>query len=290
MQKVLDDFVIYLKSEKIVSKNTLEAYQRDISFFINFLDKQHLKAWPEVAQEQVIEFLSQKKSENYASSSICRFLIVIKVFFRFLKREGVIQINPIHILESPQIWQLIPQILSENEMIKLLNQPNRLTRTGARDTAIMEVLYSVGLRVSELCQLQLLDVDDHFVRIRGKGNKDRIVPIGSKAIEAIDYYLSYREGSGERDEPLFLSRKNQPLHRITVWKLIKFYAKKAGINKVISPHTFRHSYATHLLDNGADLRIIQELLGHSSISSTDRYTQVNTQQLQLAFHSFHPRK
>ncbi len=289
MKAPVNDFILYLKSEKIVAKNTLEAYQRDIQYFLTFLLEKRSENWQEVTQEDVIEFLSLRKAENYASSSICRLLIVIKVFFRFLKREGVITVNLIHLLESPKIWQLIPQILSESEMARLIQQPKSTTQSGARDRAIMEVLYSVGLRVSELCQLKLLDVDDEFVRIKGKGNKVRIVPIGSKAIEAIDYYLSFREGNDVQEVPLFLGRKNQPLHRITVWKMIKFYAKKAGITKKISPHTFRHSYATHLLDNGADLRVIQELLGHASINSTDRYTQVNSKQLQLAFHTFHPR-
>jgi len=288
MKLALHDFIIYLKSEKISASNTVEAYNRDVNDLIDFINEQGIKTWSEVSQDTIIQFLSLKKKNRYASSSIYRSLIVIKVFFRFLKREGVISVNFMHLLESPKIWQLVPQILTESEIARLIEQPDSTTLNGIRDKAIMEVLYSVGLRVSELCYLKILDVDDHYVRVKGKGNKDRIIPIGTKAIKAIDHYLSFREGEVERETPLFLGKKQQPLHRVTVWKLVKFYAKNAGIEKVISPHTFRHSYATHLLDNGADLRVIQELLGHSSISSTDRYTQVNSQQLQRAFHAFHP--
>lgn len=288
MKTALNDFIIYLKSEKIAARNTIESYQRDILHLIGFLTEDGLKNWKEVTQDHIIQFISSKRA-HYASSSISRALIVIKVFFRFLKREDFISNNFTHLFECPKIWQLIPQILTEHEILILLQQPKVSTLKGARDRAIIEVLYSSGLRVSELCQLKLSDVDDQFVRIKGKGNKDRIIPIGSKAIEAIDRYLAFREGENERDSPLFLGKKHQPLNRVSVWKLIKFYAKKAGLTKVISPHTFRHSYATHLLDNDADLRVIQELLGHASIQSTDRYTQVNNQQLQQAFHQFHPR-
>lgn len=289
MKEYLLDFLKYLSSEKGASHNTIEAYQRDIDQFIKFLETQSIHLWSDVQQENLIAFLSLKQNQKFASSSICRALIAIKVFFRFLKREKLIDSNFTSLLDSPKIWQLVPDILSLEKMEKLLQQPDPETRIGARDRAILEVLYACGLRVSELCTLKLYDVDDTYVRVKGKGGKERIVPLGSKAIEAIDYYLNFRDCK-ERDDALFIGKKNLPLSRITVWKMVKYYAKKAQITKSISPHTFRHTFATHLLDNGADLRIIQELLGHASIGTTDRYTHISNSQLHTAFECFHPRK
>ncbi len=193
----------------------------------------------------------------------------------------------IPLLESPKIWQLIPDILSLSEMECLLKQPNPDSAKGARDRAILEVLYASGLRVSELCQLKIEDVDDAYVKVNGKGGKEKVVPIGKKAIAAIDYYLSFRDGTNQN--ALFISNKGKPIHRVGVWKMVKRYAMQAGIRKNIFPHTFRHSFATHLLDNGADLRVIQEMLGHASIDSTDRYTHISCKHLHEAFQKFHPR-
>ncbi len=293
MQRDIDDFAIYLISEKGLSVHTLEAYRRDIEDFGAFLQGGAFTHWKEVQQQQIIDFLALKKSQNYAPASISRALIAIKVFFRFLKREGIIFHNMTLLLETPKVWQLLPDVLSLEEIEHLLNQPNTLTFQGARDRAILEVLYASGLRVSELCQLTIRDVDDVYVRIKGKGGKERLVPIGQKAINAIDHYLNFRDGAGagtERQDALFVGRGHRPLTRFTVWSLVKHYAKQAGITKTIFPHTFRHSFATHLLDNGADLRVIQELLGHASISSTDRYTHVSCTHLHEAFQAFHPRQ
>ncbi len=291
MQTDADDFLIYLSSERGLSQNTIEAYRNDLAHFIAFLNNTGKPGWSEVDQEDLIGFLSSKQDQKYASASICRALIAIKVLFRFLKREKLIASNFTLLLETPKIWQLIPDVLTQVEIEWLLEQPDLSTRKGSRDKAIMEVLYAGGLRVSELCQLKLQDVDDLYMRVKGKGGKERIVPIGSKAIEAVDHYLNFRnENSFERETPLFLGRGGKSMDRVTVWKLVKHYAKKAQIKKSISPHTFRHSFATHLLDNGADLRVIQELLGHADISTTDRYTHISNQQVQAAFHAFHPRQ
>lgn len=290
MRREIEDFAVYLISERGLSLHTLEAYQRDIKSFLAFLKPHSFKHWKDVQQQQIIDFLTYKKNENYAAASISRAFIALKVFFRFLKREGVIIQNVSELLETPKVWQLIPDVLSPEEMEELLNQPDPETQKGARDRAILEVLYASGLRVSELCQLKINDVDDHYVRIKGKGGKERIVPIGKKAIAAIDRYLSFRDGAETgRQDALFIGKGNRPVHRVRIWELVKHYARQAGITKNIFPHTFRHSFATHLLDNGADLRIIQELLGHASISSTDRYTHVSCTHLHEAFQAFHPR-
>ena len=287
MQNAIHDFLIYLSSERGLSSNTLEAYRRDIESFLFFLKPFGIGCWKEVDQQHVIDFLKDRKNNAYATASISRALIAIKVFFRFLKREGVVMHNNTHLLSSPKVWQLIPDVLSVEEIDHLLQQPSSTKEKGARDRAILEVLYASGLRVSELCSLKLSDVDDEHLRVQGKGGKERLVPIGKKAIEAVDRYLHFR---GERrGETLFLGRGDRPMSRMTIWGLVKKYAKEAKISKEIFPHTFRHSFATHLLDNGADLRIIQEMLGHSSITSTDRYTHVSCTHLHDAFQKFHPR-
>ena len=239
-----------------------------------------------------MDFIDSLKMEGYASSSIARQVIAIKVLCLFLKRESNLSFNFALYVETPKVWQLIPEVLSCEEMEKLLEAPDVETLQGSRDRAILEVLYACGLRVSEVCNLKINSVDDAYVRVMGKGKKERIVPIGKKAIEAIDHYLHhYRsESDSETVQELFVTSRGKPLDRVAVWKMIKTYAKKAGIAKNISPHTLRHSFATHLLDNGADLRVIQELLGHASISSTDRYTHISKSHLQQSFDAFHPRR
>lgn len=291
MQQDLKDFIIYLASERGLAANTMEAYERDTQAFFSFLKERFIQSWSQVETQHMIDFLAYKHQIKHASASLCRYLMAVKVLFRFLKREGVITENVTQHLETPRLWQCIPEILAPDEIDALFAQPPVQTPKGARDRAILEVLYASGLRVSELCQLKLYDLDDTYVRVQGKGGKERIVPIGEKAITAVDHYLAYRSlAKDDREEFLFVTKSNRALSRITVWGMIKQYAKQAGIKKNISPHTLRHSFATHLLENGADLRVIQEMLGHTSISSTDRYTQVSCRHLQEAFRAFHPRQ
>lgn len=290
MNEYLHEFLIYIASEKGLSQNTIEAYQRDAASFLQYLKKSHIQKFTEVQQSHVVNFLADMKAKQYASSSISRALIALKVLFRFLKRENYIENNITLYLETPKLWQLIPEVLTCEEVELLLSQPIINNAIGARDKAILEVLYATGLRVSEVCRLEIYSVDDQFVRIMGKGSKERMVPIGTKAIQAIDYYLScYRaQYDSEHQKALFVTKTGRQLDRVMVWRMIKQYAKQAGIVKNISPHTLRHSFATHLLDNGADLRVIQEMLGHSNISSTDRYTHISRSHLQESFQAFHP--
>ena len=227
------------------------------------------------------------KEKNHASSSLSRYLISLKVFFRYLKKEKIISSDPTIHLENPKLWQLIPEVLSLEETEKLLNMPDPSCFLGARDHAILSVLYASGLRVSELCGLNLIDVSEDHVRVKGKGNKERIVPIAQVALSRIDHYL--KEFRKDKEEALFITQRGKRIDRIAVWERIKWYAKKAGIEKNISPHTLRHSFATHLLENGADLRVIQEMLGHANIATTDKYTHISHKHLQNAFSKFHPR-
>ncbi len=281
----------FLASEKGLSGNTLEAYFRDLSSFISFLESLQVTSFTAIDEQLIVSYLSQLKMHNYASTSVCRALITLKIFFKFLKKENYLTKNITLYLDTPKLWQLIPDILTSTEVDLLLQQPDPSTWRGARDQAILEVLYSTGVRVSELCHLSLYDVDDHFVRVRGKGGKDRVVPIGRQAISAIDRYLSYDRFLPDQELPfLFVSRSGEPLDRVAVWRIVKHYAGKAHIVKSISPHTLRHSFATHLLDNGADLRVIQEMLGHAHISSTDRYTHLSNKRLIESFDKYHPRR
>lgn len=278
---LIHDFLSFIGSEKGLSVNTIEAYGRDIRRFCDGVK--------EAKEETIISHLGELKEKGYASSSIYRSLMALRVFFRFLKREGYIDKDPTELLESPKMWQLIPEVLMTGEVEALLDAPNVDEEEGMRDKAILETLYATGIRASELCSLNVHDVGENTVRVVGKGGKERIVPIGEEALAAIDTYLSnWRDDKGE-GRPLFVTKKGKRMNRTTLWERVKFYAKKVGIQKEISPHTLRHSFATHLLDHGADLRVIQEMLGHADIGTTDRYTHLSKKRLFDAFDNFHPR-
>ncbi len=286
LERLRLDFLDYIRSEKGLSPHTIEAYGRDIKSFIETLGA---KDFTQVLSTDILAFLSHLKSKSYASSSICRILVSVKVFFRFLKKEGEITLDLGRYFDTPKLWQLIPEVLSVEEVDALLSQPKRDDPIGSRDRAILELLYATGMRVSEISKLRLNDLSDTFVKVRGKGKK--MVPVGKKAIEAVDeYLLRFRGLVKEQDEPLFVSSRGKPIDRITIYNRVKIYAQSAKILKTISPHTLRHSFATHLLaDNGADLRLIQDMLGHVDIGTTDRSTHVTGNRLKSAFKAFHPR-
>ena len=288
VEEALDNFLVFLTSERGLSQNTVSAYETDIRFFVEFLRKRSKSCFGSVTEQDVIDYLSFQKNKKYASSSIYRAFVAIKVLFSFLKKEGIVKVNVVASFESPKIWQLIPTVLSYSEVEGLLDAPDINVFIGARDKALLELLYATGVRVSEAVNLKITDVTDDFVRVKGKGKKDRIVPIGKKAIDAIDYYLiNFRKDASS--EYLFVSNKGKKISRVSVWERIKKYAIKAKIYKNISPHTLRHSFATHLLENGVDIRLIQDMLGHEDISTTDRYTHISQAHLKSAFKDFHPR-
>lgn len=288
IEEQLQDFYLYIASEKGLSNHTLEAYRLDTQKLGLFLNKNGVTCFKDVNQKLLLNFLEHLSEKKYSSATLCRIHMTLKVLFKFLKREGLIEQNPMLYLKGPKVWKKVPQLLSELELTKLVEEPKSHLSIEARDRAIFEVLYGSGLRVSELCSLKVEAVQDTFIKVRGKGEKERIIPIGKKAIEAIDHYLlHFRE---ESDKPwLFLNALGQKMDRLDIYRRVRFYAKRAGIKKDISPHTLRHSFATHLLDNGADLRVIQEMLGHSNIATTDRYTQVSQKRLHESFFKHHPR-
>lgn len=291
LDEAIEDFLTYISSEKGLALNTIEAYRRDVKSFVGYMQSLSINYANELQQSHLIDYLSYLHAKGYASSSIGRALMALKVLFRFLKREGHIPVNIALYLDSPKLWQLIPEVLTGEEVERLLAQPDPNEEGGSRNRAILELLYGCGLRVSEMCRLGIYDVDDAYVRVLGKGGKERLVPIGQKAIAAVDHYLTHYRGQydSQRNQALFVTASGKRIDRISTWKMIKEYGKQASIQKNISPHTLRHSFATHLLDNGADLRIIQEMLGHANISSTDRYTHISRRHLQDTFHTCHPR-
>lgn len=283
------DFIQYLTSEKGASPHTIEAYRRDLEAFHEFLRKGGVTG-ETYTKEMVLQFLTDQRVKEYAASTIARRMIALKVFFKFLKREGEISHNIALYLETPKQWKTLPEYLTEAEVERLLDIRSD-TPEALRDKALFELLYSSGLRVSELCRLKIYDVDDQFVKVMGKGHKERLVPLGRPALAAVDRYLTEvrSQYDSETDTTLFLSNRGKPLSRAAVWGRVKLRAKEIGLTKNISPHTLRHTFATHLLDHGADLRVIQEMLGHATIASTDRYTHVSRVRLQESFDACHPR-
>lgn len=291
MEHILNGFVQYLMCERGLSPNSIEAYSRDVGSFLDFLKHSGIDTVAALSAPHIIEFLAHLKNKQYASSSSARALIAIKVFCRYLAKEELHEKDIGLLLDTPKLWQTLPDILSLEEIELLFSKPNPSTMVGIRDRAILELLYASGIRVSELCGLEIYDVSDDEVRVLGKGSKERIVPISDRAVKAVDTYLVRVRDRFDSDtqKKLFLSMKGKALDRTSVWKMIKTYAKEAGIAKNIFPHMLRHSFASHLLDGGADLRIIQEMLGHSHISSTDRYTHVSMGKIQELFTALHPR-
>ena len=283
----LSSFLAYIGSEKGLSLNTIEAYGRDIAFFQKFLDEKNIFSIEKVKPEMVLQYLTFLKQKSYASSSFARIVISLKVFFRFLKKEKIILDDLTLFLDSPKMWKFMPTVMTYQEVESLLSMPDVSTFVGARDKAIFELLYATGIRATEAANIKIMHVTDDFIKVSGKGKKERLVPVGKKAIDAIDHYLiNFRK---EGDGYLFISQNLKKINRIVIYQRIKIYAKKAGICKKISPHTLRHSFATHLLENGADLRLIQDMLGHEDISTTDRYTHISQKFLKEAFQRFHPR-
>ncbi len=289
----LEDFKIYLSAEKGLSQNTLSSYGRDLTIFFDFIHEEKISSLGDVKEEHIVHFLQLRKNrDKLILSSLRRNLMALKVFFRFLKQEDLFLNNPCQHLHSAKPDWKLPEVLSISEVDRLLKAPQGDSLTALRDRALLEMLYGSGLRVSELCTLDIHDLDDLYVKVKGKGEKERMVPVNASAIQAVDAYLLKRENGSPRKnqgDPLFLTSRGSRIKREEVWKRIKVLAKAAGLNKEISPHTLRHSFATHLLEGGADLRIIQEMLGHSDIGTTDRYTHICRNHIDDAFEKFHPR-
>ncbi|GIW47166.1 MAG: tyrosine recombinase XerD [Deltaproteobacteria bacterium] len=291
---VVDSFLSYLRVVKGLSKNTVESYQRDISRFARYLEDKEIYDLNSVDYRTVLDFLSYLKARGLGARSVARALVSVRQFFKFLLLEKVVSKDPVFLIRSPKVQKKIPEVLSIEEVDALLSVPDESTAEGIRDRAMLEVLYATGIRVSELVLLELnsVNLELGYVVVYGKGSKERLVPIGQKAKEKLRQYLGTSRPyllKNKSSSYLFVSRRGKRLTRQGFWKILKGYVVRAGISKNISPHTLRHSFATHLLQCGADLRTIQLMLGHSDISTTQIYTHIERERLKEIHKKFHPR-
>ena len=288
MDKILQDYRIYLRIERAMSQNTVASYCSDVS---KFLEHVKVKA-EEVTSGQIAEFIYQ--DGKVSTRTQARKLSSLRSFYSWLIIEGLIEDNPCDRIDAPKLGKYLPDVLSIKEIEAILDTIDTETWQGKRDRAIIETLYGCGLRVSEAVGLRIPDLyfDEGFIRIIGKGNKERLIPIGDMAIEALLIYLEARILPADRtsEDIVFLNRYGRPLSRISMFKTIRSLAQLAGIRRDISPHIFRHSFATHLIEHGADLRVVQEMLGHEDISTTEIYTHVDSSRWQAEIRNHHPRK
>lgn len=288
-------FLEYLTVELGLSANTRQAYERDLRLFCKTLGFKNSDALVNVSREQITGYMTQLKEKGLAAATIARKLAAIKAFYRFMTAEGYMDANPAEVVEAGTKGIKLPRVLSEDEVVRLLNQPDITTAEGFRDRTMLEVLYATGMRVSELINLTLerVDLNMKYIIAFGKGGKERIVPLGSVAAEFLQQYLEkVRPKLTHEDRNtniVFLAFGGHELTRQRFWQIIRAYGRKANINKALTPHILRHSFATHLLDNGADLRSVQELLGHSDISTTQIYTHLTNKRLRDIYAKAHPR-
>jgi integrase/recombinase XerD len=293
MEGHVREFLNCLRIEKGLSDNTILAYRRDIEKFAGFAAERGLGT-REITRSDVVDFLASLYKRRLDSRSVARHLVTIRNFFRFALLEGYIDDDPAATIESPRFRQSLPSFLSIEEVDRLLRQPDTNTVVGLRDRALIEIMYSAGLRVSELCGLRVddLQLDPGCLRCIGKGNKERLVPVGKQALAIVRKYLRAARPEllrGGSSPYLFLNQRGGKLDRITFWKLLGAYGRKAALRKPLTPHMLRHSFATHLLDRGADLRSVQMMLGHSDISTTQIYTHVIEERLKTVYKAHHPR-
>ena len=289
-------FEIFLRLEKSLSQNSIAAYINDINKLMAFLDENFKKLTPEkVRLNHLKSFIEYINDRGVSPRTQARTISGIKSFFKYLLMEGKINSDPTTLLESPKIGRKLPEVLSMEEIDLLIDGVDLIKPEGQRNKAMLETLYSCGLRVSELVNLKVTNLffDQGFIKVEGKAEKERLVPVSSKAIEEITKYIQgYRKSlkiSSESENILFLNRRGKKLSRVMIFTIIKNLAEKVGLNKKISPHTFRHSFATHLISGGADLRAVQEMLGHESILTTEIYTHLDRDYLKNTIAHFHPR-
>jgi integrase/recombinase XerD len=294
MKELIDSFLNYLSVERGLSNNTIISYREDLNSYTDFMIRQRIDTLSRIVKNDIINFMLNQKDKGISANSIARRLAAIRMFHRFLARERILKGDPTVLIDSPKLWKKIPETLSLNEVDCLIAQPDIRDKQGIRDKAILETLYATGMRVSEAVNLKIdnVNLDIGFLRCIGKGNKERVIPLGKKAIASLKRYLDVSRPHILKNKEsgfLFLNRFGKKISRQSFWKIIKKYAKQARIKKPIKPHTLRHSFATHLLERGADLRSVQEMLGHSNISTTQIYTHINKDRLKTIHKMFHPR-
>ena len=288
----MKDFINYLSVEKGLSGNTIMAYKTDLTHFIGRLEANSVKDIGRVRRQDITDYLMYLKDKGISSNSISRALVAIKMFYRFLVQERLAKDDVPGVLESPRLIRSLPDVLNSAEVERLMDSPDLRDWIGIRDKAALELLYATGMRVSEIVELtkEGLNLDVGFIKCKGKGDKERIVPMGRPAKEAVSRYLEKvrpRLARGKNDPHLFLSRLGKKISRQSFWKMMRRYTKAARIKKEITPHTLRHTFATDLLRNGADIRSVQSLLGHESITTTQVYTHITDKELKRVYKQFH---
>ncbi len=294
MREWINEFLDYLSVERGLSKNTILGYGRDLKKFADYFESKNIKDLDTVKRSDITKFMLHLKDRGLSSNSISRNIVAIKVFYKFLVREGLLKVDIAGVMESPKLIKSLPEVLTLREVDNLLSIPNGRDWMSIRDKAVLEVMYATGLRVSEIVELLTnnVNLEMGFLRCVGKGGKERIVPLGKKADRSLRRYLErVRPGLVKKgtDVHLFLSRLGRKISRQSFWSMIGKYARLAKILKKIKPHTLRHSFATHLLERGADLRSVQEMLGHANISTTQLYTHISRERLKGIHKKYHPR-
>lgn len=291
----LQSFIRFLSVERGLSKNTLESYERDLQQFVDYLQRQGITAWKETSKTNIAGFLSQLKLLGRATATLSRNLVSIRAFYQYLVRERLVDADPSLFIEAPKLEKKLPKVLSVEEVGKLLDAPHLELVSGVRDKAMLELLYATGIRVSELISMNVDDVHLQlgFIRCMGKGNKERNIPLSSIAIRCLTAYIHKDRKKllkkSADEEALFIGHLGTRMTRQGFWKILKRYANEMKIESEITPHALRHSFAAHLIENGADLRSVQEMLGHSDISSTQLYVQVTKLKMKDVYNRAHPR-
>lgn len=289
MTEELEAFLDSISVERGLSGNTRAAYNRDLRRYLDYLKGRRVASLERVRRQHISDFLLAEKDRGLQASSVARALAAVRMFHRFLAQENRVTQDVAEALETPRRWKTLPEYLTPAEMERLLDAPDAQTPEGVRDRAVLELIYACGLRASEVTALDVghVNLDTGYVKVFGKGGKERMVPVGSAARRAIERYLSRRSTAG--GQALFPGTGGRRMTRQAVWTLIRRWARAAGLPKKVYPHLLRHSFATHLLEGGADLRVVQELLGHSDISTTQIYTHVDPSRLKGIHQKFHPR-
>lgn len=295
-QEALAEYIIYLKIERGLSANTVISYKRDIEKYLTFLTEKKITQLDEISRFEILDFLQTLRQAGAADNSIIRMVSSLRKFHQYMKRESIMSDDPMQLIDTPKKASTLPKAISPQSIEKLLEAPDTTTPLGVRDRTILELMYATGLRISELVNLELSDLHltMGFIQTMGKGEKERIVPLGEMASQWLDNYLNgariyLSDKSGEESDYVFLNSRGHGLSRQGVWKKVKQLALEAGIDQNVTPHTLRHSFATHLLENGADLRMVQELLGHADISTTQIYTHITKNRLKQVYSDYHPR-
>ncbi len=294
MESLIQEFIDYLGHERGLATNTLESYGRDLRQYYGFLSEDTSHTVETASQATIVAYLMLLRKQGKATATIARRLAALKAFYQFMLKENYVAKDPTGDLSSPKLERKLPKVLTVHEVDRLLNRPDTSNATGIRDKAMLEVLYATGIRVSELINLNLgdLDFEEGFVRCMGKGSKERVVPMGEIAMNSLKQYFSKGRPklvSNPRERAVFLNHHGRRLTRQGFWKIVKKYAAQLKIRKEITPHTLRHSFATHLLENGADIRSVQEMLGHADISTTQIYTHITKDRLKDVYARSHPR-